>query len=95
MEDAAQSLPQQSREPQQPHGPREPHGPSELAEGSRREPDAEAMTGDVRFATVDERDAAIVRLERTRFVVAELEGIRAEGRDLIVRKPEPGHKRQA
>jgi hypothetical protein len=28
-------------------------------------------------------------------MIAELEGLRAEGRDLIVRKPQPGQKRQA
>jgi len=36
---------------------------------------ATARDGRVAFATLDERDAAIVRLERTRWVVAELEGV--------------------
>jgi hypothetical protein len=44
-----------------------------------REPDAGGSasegTGEIRFATLDERDAASVRLERTGHLVAELEGI--------------------
>jgi hypothetical protein len=38
-------------------------------------PGSSEGTGEVRFATLDERDAASVRLERTGHLVAELEGI--------------------
>ena len=45
--------------------------------GAHAEHDAGSTegTGEVRFATLDERDAVSVRLERTGHIVAELEGI--------------------
>jgi len=56
---------QDAAQPQGSHDAAREPGPSGPIEG----------TGEVRFATLDERDAASVRLERTGHLVAELEGI--------------------
>jgi hypothetical protein len=55
-----------------------PQAASTSREHAEAEPEPSmerALAGEVRFASVDERDATTVRLERTGHVVAELEGI--------------------